>query len=70
VPRTLSIHFPDGETQFWFTDRLFAPGDKIDRNGVPWIVTSIGESDGNAKHASITVRPHELSQSSDDRHFA
>jgi hypothetical protein len=55
-PRTLSILFPDRETEFWFTDRVFAVGDTFKRNGATWIVTSVGERDGKTKHASVTVR--------------
>jgi hypothetical protein len=40
---------------------VFKVGDKLERNGESWIVTSIspldGGDDGDGKHTSITVRP-------------
>jgi hypothetical protein len=55
-PRTFTILFPDAEVQYGFTDRIFVVGDHLKRDGVTWIVTSVGESGGNGKHESITVR--------------
>jgi hypothetical protein len=56
MPRTLAILLPNGRTEYWFTDRMFIVDDKFNRNGVTWIVTSVGESDGKTKHATVTVR--------------
>jgi hypothetical protein len=53
--RTLAF-FPDAEAQYWFTDRIFVVGDQLQRDGVTWFVTSVGESGGRGKHESITVR--------------
>ena len=55
-PRTLTIFFPDAGVQYWFTDRIFVVGDHLKRDSVTWIVTSIGDLRGNAKHEAITVR--------------
>jgi hypothetical protein len=55
-PRTLTIFFPDAGVQYWFTDRIFVVGDHLKRDGMTWIVTSVGESGGGGKHESITVR--------------
>jgi hypothetical protein len=55
-PRTLAILFPDAEAQYWFTDRFFVVGDRLQRGGVTRFVTSVGESGGRGKHESITVR--------------
>jgi hypothetical protein len=57
VPRTLSILFPDRETEYWFTERVFVVGDRLERNGATWVVTSVGATDGKSKHMSVTVRP-------------
>lgn len=58
MPRTLTIFFPDGETEYWFTALVFEEGEKLTRNGKIWIVTSIGrpDGDGDGKHMTITVR--------------
>jgi hypothetical protein len=55
LPRTLSIIMPNGRTEYWFTDRVFAVGDRLERDGVTWIVRSIG-SVRDGKHLSATVR--------------
>jgi len=55
-PRTLAILFPDGQTQFWLTKRVFAIGDKLNRDGKTWIVTSLGNFDRNSKALAITLR--------------
>jgi hypothetical protein len=47
---------PDAEVQHWSSDRIFVVGDHLKRDGATWIVTSIDEAGGNAKHESITVR--------------
>lgn len=54
-PRTLAILFPDGETQFWLTERLFLEGDKLDHAGHTWIVTSVGNHDRDGNPLAITV---------------
>jgi hypothetical protein len=56
VPRSLTILMPNGRTEYWFTERVFDVGDKLERDGVTWIVTSIGETAGATKHMSVTVR--------------
>ena len=55
-PRTLAILFPDGQTQFWLTKRVFAIGDKLNRDGKTWIVTSLGNFGRNGKALAITLR--------------
>ena len=59
VPRTITILFPDGTTEFWLTARVFEPGDKLQRYGRSRIVTSIGgrESDIDDRHTTDTLRP-------------
>ena len=47
---------PNGQVEYWFTELVFVIGDKIERNGDTWIVTSVGETDGAAKHMTVTVR--------------
>jgi hypothetical protein len=56
MPRTLSLLFPNGDTQFWFTDTLFAVGDKITRDGQRWIVTSLGNFNRDGKALAMTLR--------------
>jgi hypothetical protein len=65
MPRQLAIFFPDGRTEYWLTARVFSVGDRIDRYGTAWVVTSITmpdghwaqTADGDSRHATITVRP-------------
>ncbi len=57
MPRTLSLLFPNGETQFWFTEQTFVVGDKITRDGQTWIVTSLGNFNRDEKALAVTLRP-------------
>ena len=60
MPRSLTIFFPNGETEYWFTASVFTPGDTLERNNKTWEVTSVappaGSADGDGKHTTITVR--------------
>jgi hypothetical protein len=56
MPRTLSLLFPNGETEFWLTEQRFDVGDKISRNGETWIVTSLGNFNRDGKALAVTVR--------------
>jgi hypothetical protein len=58
IPRNLSVLFPDGRTEFWFTTLVFDVGDTLHCRGKPWFVTSIGkfEPDGKRRHTTVTVR--------------
>jgi hypothetical protein len=56
MPRTLSLLYPDGEAEFWLTDKLFDVGDKITRNGQTWVVTSLGNFNRDGKAMAVTVR--------------
>jgi hypothetical protein len=62
-PRLLSLLFPDGGTQFWFTDELFAVGDRIIRDGQAWIVTSLGNFNRDGKALAVTLRAEDELQS-------
>ena len=62
MPRTLSLLYPDGETEFWLTDKLFNVGDKITRNGQTWVVTSLGNFNRDGKAMAVTMRPDGDSQ--------
>ena len=57
MPRTLSIHYPDGHREFWFTDQVFEPGDLVQRWVGSWIVESVGELNEAGKHTTMVVRP-------------
>jgi len=62
MPRTLSLFFPNGETQFWLTEQLFDVGDEITRDGQTWIVASLGNFNRDGKALAVTVRPDDDSQ--------
>jgi hypothetical protein len=56
LPRTLTILLPNGDTEYWFTERVFEAGDTFERAGETWVVTSVGEKRGATdKHVSVTV---------------
>jgi hypothetical protein len=38
VSETVSILYPNGEREFWLTDRIFAPGDVFKRKKRSWVV--------------------------------
>lgn len=58
-PRMLSLLFPDGQTQFWLTETVFAVGDKITRDRQTWIVTSLGNFNRDGKALAVTLRAEE-----------
>jgi hypothetical protein len=62
-PRLLSLLFPDGDTQFWFTNEVFAVGDRVIRDGQAWIVTSLGNFNRDGKALAMTLRPDDELQS-------
>jgi hypothetical protein len=41
MPRNLSVSYPNGETEYWFTERVFAPGDTVELRGSTWVVVAI-----------------------------
>ena len=57
MPRTLSLLFPNGNTEFWLTEKLFEVGDKITYGGDSWIVTSLGNFNRDGKAMAVTVCP-------------
>jgi hypothetical protein len=57
VPRTLTIHYPDGQREYWFTDRVFQPGDLLKRATGSWVVESVGDPNDMGKHTTIFVQP-------------
>ena len=62
MPRTLSLLFPNGETQFWITEQLFEVGDTITRDGQTWVVTSLGNFNRDGKALAVTLRADDDSQ--------
>ena len=62
MPRTLSLLLPNGETQFWLTERLFEVGDRITRDGQTWVITSLGNFNRDGKALAVTLRADDDSQ--------
>ena len=56
MPRTLTISYPDGRREYWFTDQVFEPGDLLERDAGSWIVVSVGVPNEAGKHTSTVVR--------------
>ena len=53
--RTVVVRFPNGETEYWLTDRVFVEGESCVRNGNVWEVVDVlppGRNGGNY----LTVR--------------
>ncbi len=57
LPRTLTIRYPDGHREYWFTNQVFEPGDLLQRYDGSWIVMSAGELNAAGKHTTVVVRP-------------
>jgi hypothetical protein len=57
MPRTLTILYPDGHREYWFTDQVFEPGDLLERAAGSWIVESVGDVSQGGKHPTVVVRP-------------
>jgi hypothetical protein len=55
MPRTLSLLFPNGHTEFWLTERTFEVGEKITRNGRTWVITSLGNFNRDGKALTVTL---------------
>ena len=56
MPRTLSLLFPNGDTQFWLTDEMFDVGDRITRDGHTWVITGLGNFNRDGKALAVTLR--------------
>ena len=56
MPRTLTITYPDGHREYWFTDRVFEIGDLLERAAGSWVVMNVGELNDAGKHATVFVR--------------
>ena len=54
--RTVVISFPDGQSQYWLTDQLFAAGDTIQRNGNAWVVADVLEPARSGGYLKIVLR--------------
>ena len=56
MPRTLTIIYPDGHREYWYTNQVFEPGDLLERWAASWVVVSVGDSTEMAKHTTVVVR--------------
>ena len=56
MPRTLSLLFPNGETQFWLTEQMFEVGNMITRDGQTWVITGLGNFNRDGKALAVTLR--------------
>jgi hypothetical protein len=66
MPRTPSLLFPNGETQFWLTEQVFEVGDRIVRDGQTWVMTSLGNFNRDGKALAVTLRADSDSQQPTD----
>jgi hypothetical protein len=57
LTRTLTILFPDGSREYWFTELDFEPGGRLERNGESWLVVSVAGVNEDGKHTSLVVQP-------------
>ena len=53
--RTVIVRFPDGNTQYWLTDRVFTPGEKLylDRD---WRVSDVLAPSETNGYTAVTVQ--------------
>ncbi|MBA2740939.1 MAG: hypothetical protein H0U46_02895 [Actinobacteria bacterium] len=56
LKRTVIVRFPDGQTQYWLTDKAFSEGDAITQNGGSWIVSEVLDSGRIDTHTTVTLR--------------
>ena len=54
---TLTILYPDGEREFWFTDRIYTPGDVVVRDDRRWVVVRIDGGASRAENSTLVVMP-------------
>jgi hypothetical protein len=54
--RTVSIRFPDGDTEFWLTDQIFSARQTIASRGREWLVAEVLEPIRGNGHWTVTVR--------------
>jgi hypothetical protein len=52
--RTVAIRFPDGDTQYWLTDRRFDSGERFEAKGRDWLIVDVAQADD---HYTVSVRP-------------
>jgi hypothetical protein len=53
--RTVAVRLPNGETEYWLTDQVFAAGDRYERNGRAWEVADVLPPTRNGR-SHLTVR--------------
>ena len=63
MPRTLSLRFPEGDTEFWLTEQAFAVGDTLIHNARVWMVTGLGDFNKAGKEMTIMLRLDDESHS-------
>lgn len=39
--RTVAVRLPNGESEFWLTDRVFTEGERYTRHGKEWEVAEV-----------------------------
>ena len=54
--RTVVIRFPAGNTEYWLTDQIFAPGDPLRRSDGEWIVADVLGADRTDGYEAIILR--------------
>ena len=56
MPRTLTIVYPEGRKEYWFTDQVFERGDLLERAAGSWIVERVDDPNEEGKHTTVVVR--------------
>ena len=57
MPRTLTIMYPDGHREYWYTNSVFETGDLLEREAGSWVVVGVGDLNDAGKHTTVVVRP-------------
>ncbi len=50
------VRFPEGETQYWLTDKSFAVGEPVTEGGETFLVSEILDPESTDTHLTVTLR--------------
>jgi hypothetical protein len=53
--RTVALRFPEGETQYWLTDKVFSVGETIQRDGRIYVVREVASTRETGREPRITL---------------
>lgn len=57
--RTVAIRLPNGETEYWLTDRIFSAGQAVRCRDQEWVVGGVFDAFERSGHPTVTLRKPE-----------